>query len=192
MSCRCRSCFELSSYPIPALHQHHPLLAVKPPDYKSIQRHPGNRRPNALCTHPLRQVFGLAYRAPELFFNCPHYTSAVDMWAAGCIFAELMLRRPWFGGRSELQTLNCIFDTIGWPTPQQWPGMMDLPDARAYLAGPSQRARSAPPPSLLACSVQRVPCGCIHRDCRVPQKGVLWMTALALAVAFVKSCCLRQ
>lgn len=80
------------------------------------------------------QVFGLSYRAPELFFNCSQYTTSVDMWAAGCIFAELMLRRPWFPGRTELQTINNIMDTLGWPTQEQWPGMNDLPDAKAYLS----------------------------------------------------------
>jgi len=32
------------------------------------------------------------YRAPELLFGCQQYGPGVDMWAVGCIFAELMLR----------------------------------------------------------------------------------------------------
>jgi serine/threonine protein kinase len=32
-----------------------------------------------------------SYRAPELLFNCKMYDGkAVDMWAIGCIFAELI------------------------------------------------------------------------------------------------------
>ncbi|VAH18842.1 unnamed protein product [Triticum turgidum subsp. durum] len=40
------------------------------------------------------QVFARWYRAPELLFGTKQYGSAVDVWAAGCIFAELLLRRP--------------------------------------------------------------------------------------------------
>jgi cyclin-dependent kinase 7 len=40
------------------------------------------------------QVFARWYRAPELLFGTKQYGSAVDIWAAGCIFAELLLRRP--------------------------------------------------------------------------------------------------
>lgn len=40
------------------------------------------------------QVFARWYRAPELLFGAKQYGAAVDVWAAGCIFAELLLRRP--------------------------------------------------------------------------------------------------
>jgi serine/threonine protein kinase len=42
-----------------------------------------------------RQVFGRWYRPPELLFGCTDYGPPVDMWAAGCVFAEMLLRRPW-------------------------------------------------------------------------------------------------
>ena len=40
------------------------------------------------------QVFARWYRAPELLFGAKQYGPGVDVWAAGCIFAELLLRRP--------------------------------------------------------------------------------------------------
>ena len=40
------------------------------------------------------QVFARWYRAPELLFGAKQYGAAVDVWAAGCVFAELLLRRP--------------------------------------------------------------------------------------------------
>ncbi len=38
-----------------------------------------------------RVVVTLWYRAPELLLGAKHYTKAVDMWAVGCIFAEVRL-----------------------------------------------------------------------------------------------------
>ncbi|KAG6510838.1 hypothetical protein ZIOFF_028877 [Zingiber officinale] len=43
---------------------------------------------------PNVQVFARWYRAPELLYGAKQYGSGVDVWAAGCIFAELLLRRP--------------------------------------------------------------------------------------------------
>jgi serine/threonine protein kinase len=40
------------------------------------------------------QVFARWYRAPELLFGSKLYGPGVDIWAAGCILAELILRRP--------------------------------------------------------------------------------------------------
>ena len=59
------------------------------------------------------------YRAPELLFGARLYTGAVDIWAAGCIFAELMLRTPFLPGDSDLNQLSTIFRALG--TPTDWP-----------------------------------------------------------------------
>jgi serine/threonine protein kinase len=55
------------------------------------------------------QVFGRWYRPPELLFGATSYGPAVDMWAAGCVLAELMLRRPWFAGSCDVDQLDRIF-----------------------------------------------------------------------------------
>lgn len=39
------------------------------------------------------------YRAPELLLQCPDYTEAIDMWSVGCIFAEMINRKPLFPGK---------------------------------------------------------------------------------------------
>jgi serine/threonine protein kinase len=46
------------------------------------------------------QVFARWYRPPELLYGSTCYGPGVDIWAAGCILAELLLRRPWFVGES--------------------------------------------------------------------------------------------
>ena len=82
------------------------------------------------------QVFARWYRAPELMFDAQRYSSAVDMWAVGCVFAELMLRRPWLPGNNDLEQLSMIFDALGTPTEDQWPGMKSLPTASQVVFKP--------------------------------------------------------
>ena len=38
------------------------------------------------------------YRAPELLLSAQHYTTSVDMWSVGCIFAEMLQRKPFLPG----------------------------------------------------------------------------------------------
>ncbi|BFZ06495.1 hypothetical protein BsWGS_09534 [Bradybaena similaris] len=65
-------------------------------------------------------VVTLWYRAPEVLLT-GQYSTAVDMWSCGCIFAELHLRRPLFKGSSEGDQLKKIFDVIGLPEASLWP-----------------------------------------------------------------------
>lgn len=36
------------------------------------------------------QVVTLWYRAPEILLGCKYYSTAVDIWSIGCIFAEMV------------------------------------------------------------------------------------------------------
>ena len=62
---------------------------------------------------PLRHytpiVVTLWYRAPELLLGAKEYSVPIDMWSVGCIFAELITRKPLFPGKSEIDELNRIF-----------------------------------------------------------------------------------
>lgn len=55
------------------------------------------------------QVFGRWYRPPELLMGSSTYSYGVDMWAAGCVLAELLLRKPWFPGNCDMDQLDRIF-----------------------------------------------------------------------------------
>ena len=48
-------------------------------------------------------VVTIWYRAPELLLGAQHHTPAIDVWAAGCIFAELITLRPLFQGEERKQ-----------------------------------------------------------------------------------------
>ncbi|KAH9924728.1 CMGC/CDK/CDK7 protein kinase [Fomitopsis serialis] len=74
------------------------------------------------------QVITRWYRPPELLFGCRYYSTAVDVWSVGCIFAELMLRTPYLPGESDMDQLKTTFRALGTPTEDDWPGHTKLPD----------------------------------------------------------------
>lgn len=74
--------------------------------------------PNRIYTH---QVVTRWYRAPELLFGARKYGVGVDLWAVGCILAELLLRKPLLPGETDLDQLSKIFQVMGTPDDQNWP-----------------------------------------------------------------------
>lgn len=65
----------------------------------------------------LLQVVTLWYRAPDVLMGSRKYSTPVDMWSVGCIFGEMISRRPLFPGSSDSDQLVRIFqvDTMRWP-----------------------------------------------------------------------------
>jgi protein kinase len=61
------------------------------------------------------------YRAPEIALRHEFYNSPVDVWAAGCIMAELLTQRPLFQGTSETDQVFKICSVLGTPGPAHWP-----------------------------------------------------------------------
>ncbi|SAL98190.1 hypothetical protein [Absidia glauca] len=79
-------------------------------------------------------VVTIWYRAPELLFGARHYTKAVDMWAVGCIFGELLALKPIFKGEEakmdnkknvpfQRSQLSKIFEILGTPAKEPKPVM---------------------------------------------------------------------
>lgn len=66
----------------------------------------------------------LWYRAPELLMRFPTYGAAVDVWAAGCVLAEML-----FGGKalfvcfedSARKQMNVVWALRGTPSAAEWP-----------------------------------------------------------------------
>lgn len=117
-----------------------------------------------LTYQPLQPLFAgdkvvvtIWYRAPELLLGAKHYNKAVDVWAVGCVMAELASLRPIFKGEEakldskknvpfQKDQLLKIFEVLGTPegstssmavfisdspfvpTERDWPGVKDLPE----------------------------------------------------------------
>jgi cyclin-dependent kinase 2 len=77
------------------------------------------------------EVVTLWYRAPEILLGQARYSTPVDMWSVGCIFAELVTKRPLFPGDCEIDELFRIFRTLGTPNEEVWPGVTTLPDYKS-------------------------------------------------------------
>ncbi|KAJ9179713.1 hypothetical protein P3X46_008047 [Hevea brasiliensis] len=91
------------------------------------------------------EIVTLWYRAPEVLLGSTHYSTAVDMWSVGCIFAEMVRRQALFPGDSEFQQLLHVFRLLGTPTEKQWPGVTSLRDWHVYPQWePQNLARAVP------------------------------------------------
>jgi len=84
-------------------------------------------------------VVTIWYRAPELLLGGRHYTPAVDLWAIGCIFAELLSLRPIFKGEEakmdnkksvpfQRNQMQKIVEILGVPTKEHWPLLSSMPE----------------------------------------------------------------
>lgn len=84
-------------------------------------------------------VVTIWYRAPELILGSYHYTPAIDMWAIGCIFAELLSLRPIFKGEEakmdskktvpfQRNQMMKIMEIMGAPTKDKWPLLAAMPE----------------------------------------------------------------
>lgn len=71
-------------------------------------------------------VVTLWYRAPEILLGCEKYSTAIDIWALGCIFGELITYTPIFPGNTELDQIQKIFKVLGDPNPRIWPAITSM------------------------------------------------------------------
>ena len=84
-------------------------------------------------------VVTIWYRSPDLLLGARHYTPAIDLWAVGCIFAELLSLRPIFKGEEtkmdskktvpfQRNQMSKIVEIIGMPNRNHWKGLADMPE----------------------------------------------------------------
>jgi serine/threonine protein kinase len=61
------------------------------------------------------------YRAPEVILGVAAYDEKVDIFAAGCVLAEMVLGSPLFPGSCSKDQLLRIIALVGSPSPEHWP-----------------------------------------------------------------------
>ena len=100
---------------------------------------------------PLRaythEVVTLWYRAPEILLGAKQYSTPVDVWSIGCIFAEMINQSPLFPGDSEIDQLFKIFRGLGTPDDSVWPEVSQLPDYKPQF--PKWKAKEMKELSLI-------------------------------------------
>lgn len=72
------------------------------------------------------EVVTLWYRAPDVLLGSRKYSTPVDIWSIGCIFAEMVNGSPLFTGTSEETQLDTIFRHLGTPSDNKW--IPELPE----------------------------------------------------------------
>ena len=96
------------------------------------------------------EVVTLWYRAPEVLLGQTQYSTGLDIWSIGCIFAELATGRPLFPADSEIDQLYKIFQALSTPTERVWPGVTSLPYYKAtFPKWYHNNLRQLVPPDML-------------------------------------------
>ncbi|WVZ21149.1 hypothetical protein V8G54_008471 [Vigna mungo] len=83
---------------------------------------------NDHCQYFLFQGFW----APELLLCCDNYGTSIDVWSVGCIFAELLGRKPIFPGSECLNQLKLIINILGSQREEDIE-FIDNPKAKKYI-----------------------------------------------------------
>ena len=73
------------------------------------------------------EVVTLWYRPPDVLLGNKNYGTTVDIWSIGCIFAEMVIGKPLFMGKSESDQLKKIFKIRGTPSDSYASSLRELP-----------------------------------------------------------------
>ncbi|KAJ3227864.1 serine/threonine protein kinase, CMGC, CDC2/CDK sub [Chytriomyces hyalinus] len=87
------------------------------------------------------------YRPPELLLGTMRYGPAIDIWGVGCVFGEILKRRPIIVGSDDFDQLEKVWEIIGTPSAdapinskESWPSMQELP-GMSTISGFNKRER---------------------------------------------------
>ncbi|KAI3405748.2 BUR1 [Candida oxycetoniae] len=73
------------------------------------------------------------YRPPEILLGERKYTTSVDLWGIGCVFAELFTGKPILVGKTDAHQAQLIFELVG--SPKSWPEAAKLPNKNDFNIG---------------------------------------------------------
>uniref|UniRef100_UPI0037E7F18F cyclin-dependent kinase 15 n=1 Tax=Semicossyphus pulcher TaxID=241346 RepID=UPI0037E7F18F len=85
------------------------------------------------------EVVTLWYRPPDVLLGSTDYSTALDIWGAGCIFIEMLQGAPAFPGVTDVfEQLQKIWTVLGVPSEDSWPGVSQLPNYNPEWFVPSK------------------------------------------------------
>uniref|UniRef100_A0A0N5DBV4 cyclin-dependent kinase n=1 Tax=Thelazia callipaeda TaxID=103827 RepID=A0A0N5DBV4_THECL len=74
------------------------------------------------------EVVTLWYRPPDVLLGSTNYSTSLDLWGVGCIFAEMCTGAALFPGTKDItDQLDRIFSIRGVPNTKKWPEVLKLP-----------------------------------------------------------------
>ncbi|TSK62680.1 Cyclin-dependent kinase 15 [Bagarius yarrelli] len=87
------------------------------------------------CQTYSAEVVTLWYRPPDVLLGSTDYSTALDIWGAGCIFIEMLQGAPAFPGVADVfEQLVKIWRVLGVPVEESWPGVSELPNYKAAVS----------------------------------------------------------
>ncbi|PIC46930.1 hypothetical protein B9Z55_006452 [Caenorhabditis nigoni] len=89
-------------------------------------------RTSSVGSHLSQYVSTLWYRPPEILLSMGEYDTQVDIWSAGCILAEMLLRREIFPGKDSYSQIKMIINNLGTPEKKAIKKITS-PDIRDYI-----------------------------------------------------------
>ncbi|XP_065834666.1 uncharacterized protein [Oscarella lobularis] len=94
----------------------------------------GLARAKSVPSHTFsNEVVTLWYRPPDVLLGSTDYSTSLDMWGVGCIFAEMISGMPLFPGMKDtVDQLTKIWQLLGTPTEETWSGVSKLPEFQKY------------------------------------------------------------
>nr|XP_057941892.1 cyclin-dependent kinase 15 isoform X3 [Doryrhamphus excisus] len=91
------------------------------------------------CQSFSSDVVTLWYRPPDVLLGSTDYSTALDIWGAGCIFVEMLQGAPAFPGLTDVfDQLRKIWTVLGAPSEDNWPGLTRLPNYQPDWSLPSE------------------------------------------------------
>jgi serine/threonine protein kinase len=72
------------------------------------------------------------YRAPEVMLSFTEYTTAIDVWSVGTIFAEMLGRRVLFPGKNYVEQMGLVLNVLGTP-PSSFTDRIGSERARSFM-----------------------------------------------------------
>ena len=100
------------------------------------------------------EVVTLWYRAPEVLLGAKKYSTPLDVWSIGAIFAEMANKKPLLPGDSEYDQLMKTFMLFGTPNDNIWPGVSELPDYKTTFPNWPPKPLKEKVPSLEASGLE--------------------------------------